>query len=80
MIPYSSNVKLALLVDGHELNVAQVSKDFIILRDRVIVGPCMAVLAISIDGEVDRQQLYLPCGIDAESDRITYRSANQGDK
>jgi hypothetical protein len=71
--PYSSEVKLTLLVSGHELNVAQVSKDFLILRERVVIaGPCNAVLAISIDGEVDNQKLQLPCGIDAESERIAY--------
>lgn len=73
VIPYSSQVKLTLLVGGHELNVAQVSKDFLILRERVaIAGPCKAALVVSIDGEVDRQELNLPCGIDAESERIAY--------
>jgi hypothetical protein len=47
---YSSEVELHLLVDGRRLEVAQVGKDFLILREPAAVPSGHAELIITIDG------------------------------
>jgi hypothetical protein len=56
---YSAEVELYLLVDGRRLPVAQVGKDFLILRDPVDVPSGYAELSITIDGNEQIHQIIL---------------------
>jgi hypothetical protein len=70
--PYSSNVRLTLVVGERELDVAQITRDFLILRDRVSLDETVGTLIIVIDETVQRKVLIFPQGISAEAERISY--------
>lgn len=70
--PYSSNVELKLDVDGRELNIEQIARDYFILRDKVTVDATEAELVIIIDGIVERKPIILPNGICKSLDRVQY--------
>ncbi len=67
---YSADVRISLEIDGLSLNVAQVSRDFCILRDRIVCEPTRAVIVLSIDGKIDRREVYLPQGITEDMVKI----------
>jgi len=70
--PYSSEVKLTLSVGGRDLNVAQITDGFLVLRERIAVGQTDARLTISVDGEIQQQDIFLPHGISEDVERIAY--------
>jgi hypothetical protein len=63
---------LTLTVGGRELDVAQIARDFLILRERVSLNETEGMLTIIIDDEVQRKVLIFPQGISAETERISY--------
>lgn len=56
---YSAEVEIYLLVDGRRLPVAQVGKDFLMLREPVDVPSGYAELCIVIDGNEQIHQIIL---------------------
>ena len=70
--PYSSNIKLTLSIAGLELDVAQLARDYLILRDKVSVDATEGVLTIMVDNEVRKKPIIISRGISAETERTRY--------
>jgi hypothetical protein len=56
---YSAEVQIYLIVDGRRLPVAQVGKDFLILREPADIPSGHAVLNITIDGNEQLHDIIL---------------------
>jgi hypothetical protein len=66
---YSADIRIQLNLNGHKLNVAQLGPDFLTVRDVVEHPPTDAEIVMSIDGEVERWNVYLPEGISPSKSR-----------
>ena len=62
---YSPRLKMSLQVAGRTFDVAETSRDFVVLRDAADVGPAEAVLHIAIGDDMTSHRIRLPYGIEA---------------
>lgn len=70
---YSSAVVLTLVVGGMEIALSHVgSKCVILLEDHGAFPPDNAELIVTVDGNEDRQSVYLPHGILPGQQRVAY--------
>lgn len=60
---HSADVRIQLHVNGHDLPVAQLGPDFLILRSPVDHPPADAEITMSIDGHQTRWRVRLVDGI-----------------
>lgn len=72
---YSSRIRGWLVVDGHELPLAQVGPGFCILRQAIDIAPSTeAQLIIEVDGDQRDQTILLHAGIAAGSPAVTFHT------
>ncbi|MEM9354282.1 MAG: hypothetical protein AAGA92_14845 [Planctomycetota bacterium] len=70
---HSAAVVLKLLVDQDEMPLSHVGSGSVILREPPSgVPPTTAELLVSVDGRVDRREVFLPHGITAGQQRVAY--------
>ena len=69
---HSAKVRLRLLVNGDDLEVAQVGVGSCILRDHRPHPPSDAQLIISIDGQTETHDVFLCHGISADSPVVAF--------
>lgn len=62
---HSADVRIELYLNGSVFNVAQLGRDFLILRDPFDHPPADAEISMSIDGHEDRWAVRLAEGIQA---------------
>ncbi|MEX0716999.1 MAG: hypothetical protein WD066_10440 [Planctomycetaceae bacterium] len=56
---YSSRVRLRLIIEEHEYELAQVGSGYVIFRDAVDLPPCEAWLSLMVDGKERRKRIRL---------------------
>jgi hypothetical protein len=61
--PHSAEVRVELYLNGTVFNVAQMGRDFLILRNPADHPPGPAQILTSIDGQETRWPVQLPDGI-----------------
>jgi hypothetical protein len=71
---HSADVRIALAVNGHVFNVAELGPDFVVLRNPLPHPPAEAEITLSIDGQVERWQVELLDGIVADGGDTRFRS------
>lgn len=65
-------MSLRLLIDGGEVDVAQVGPDYLIFRENVIIAPStLGTLIIDVDGRVERHEIVFPNGA-GTNERATF--------
>lgn len=69
---HSAKVRLRLLVNGDDLEVAQVGPDSCVLRDPRPHPPSDAQLIITVDGESETYNVFLCDGISADSGEVRF--------
>ncbi len=69
---HSATVKLTLRLGDRLLDVAQVARDFLILREPATSTATEGTLLMSIDGRVTETPIILPRGLEAQAGRIAY--------
>jgi hypothetical protein len=70
---HSAKVRLRLLVNGDDLEVAQVGAGSCILRDPRPHPAGDAQLIVSIDGHTETHSVFLSHGIAADSREVAFR-------
>lgn len=71
---HSSDVRIALAVNGHVFSVAELGPSFVVLRNPIAHPPAEAELMLSIDGNERRWQVELVDGILASGGDTRIRS------
>ena len=69
---HSARVRLRLLVNGDDLDVAQVCGDTCILRDHRPHPPSDAQLIIMVDDHTETHNVFLWQGISADSREVAF--------
>jgi hypothetical protein len=72
---HSADVRIDLRVNGHDLPVAQLGPDFLVLRNPADYPPGDAEIAMSIDGQESRWLVNLVDGIRAGTRKTRLMSA-----
>ena len=65
--PFSSNVRIRLIVDGRILSVAKLGPERLMLKTPENLPPCTGEVVLSVDQEESRWLVRLPDGISADS-------------
>ena len=69
---HSAKVRLRLLVNGDDLEVAQVGNGSCILRDPRPHPPCDAQLIVTVDGLTETHPVFLSHGITADCREVAF--------
>ncbi len=70
---YSPNVALGLLIDGRRFELSHVGPEDVTVRDRCEpIPPTDAELVITVDDESETYKIYLPNGIPAAPQKVSY--------
>jgi hypothetical protein len=75
---HSADVRMQLCLNGHILPIAQLGRDFLILKDPIDHPPADAKIYMSIDGVKSRWPVRLTDGVSAERVRTRIASAGGG--
>lgn len=67
---YSANVKIELLLNGFVLPVAQLARDFLILRAPAQHDSAEAEVVLTVDQEEMRWRVWLPDGLNTHQERV----------
>lgn len=62
---FSADVQMRLYVEGHELEIAQLGPDFLVLKTPIDLGAADAEIHMTIDDVENRWPVYLPEGLSA---------------
>jgi hypothetical protein len=71
---HSSDVRMALAMNGHVFSVAKMGPGFVVLRNPIAHPPAEAELSLSIDGNERRWRVELVDGIAADGGDVRIRS------
>jgi hypothetical protein len=70
---YSASVAMHLQVNGHKLPIAQVGRDFLILREPHVIAPStQAEIVVEVDEQVTQRRVLLVDGISAGQERVSF--------
>ena len=70
---HSADVSIYLQANGSQIEVAGCLENTCTLRTATELSPCFADLVIVVDGQEQRKQIYLFCGISRQSLEIKFR-------
>ncbi len=62
-VAHSADVRMHLRLNGHVLPIAQLGRDFLILKTPIDHPPADAEIDLTIDGVEDRWRVYLIDGL-----------------
>jgi hypothetical protein len=70
---YSAEVEIYLLIDGKRLDVAQIARDALVLRDEHPIPPgTAATLVTRIDGHEEREEIFLRAGAENNEQLVPF--------
>ncbi len=72
---YSANVRMALLLKGRTLPIAQLGPDFLFLVTPASSPPALAQVVLTVDAHEERWTVRLPLGIQPDDNRVSVSRA-----
>ena len=73
---YSANVRLDLVLHDRCVALAEISRDWIVLRDATDFEPCRGEIVASVDGKERRWAVELTDGARSSSQKVVIRDTD----